>query len=147
MVKIDYDDGDHLSGVGLTEPKSQPKKTKQDIRFHRLIPKDQWDTRIFVKEFRQRLYETRPDILGGGTDSRDMTIVLNLWRKNHGLSMPDMLTAMDLFFAEQAKTLRETPKPYKVFLKFLQNQYRGIMSSDDDDWLESLDDQLEDFRG
>ena len=152
MVSIDYDDGEGLFGVGMTEPKKERAraKRKKDLNFHRLVPRDQWDVTFVVKEFRHMMYLKRPDILGIGVDSKSMATALNIWRRDHDLQIADIITAMDLFFeGDTPSMLRETPKPYTVFLRFLQDQYRSILAaaSLDDKWLNSLEDQMEDFRG
>lgn len=151
IMPIDYDEGDDLGGIGFIgerPAKTKPSRRKRDLKYHRLTPRDKWDMAYVVKEFRHRMTLERPDILGVGVDSRSFLVVLNTWGRDHDLSPQDAATAVDLFFdSDIVQTLKETPAPYKVFLQFLQDQYRTILSSTlDDDWIASLDKQLEDFR-
>ena len=143
------DDGDGLFGVGRTSPPPARKtrhSRKRDLKYHRLTPREQWTVAFVAKEFRHRMTLARPDILGGGVDGASLTKVLNLWHREHDLSVEDMVTAVDLFFenAETIAALSETPAPYRIFLRFLQTQYRSITASQiTDDWIASLDAQME----
>lgn len=151
IMPISIDDGDDLGGVGMTEPrKIAPKKRprKEIVKFHRLTPREQWDMTLVAKEFRHRLTLARPDILGGAGDGKSLTAALNKWQQDHGLTPMIAADAVDSFFdSDVVSTLKESPSPYQVFLRFLQKNYRSIARSDiDDDWLSSLDDQMEAFK-
>ena len=153
IVPIFYetDDGDHLAGVGRPENHLHRKRPtraerRETLKYHRLTPREQWSIAHVVKEFRHRMTSVRPDLLGGGTDGANMTIVLQKWSKDHGLAIMDMATAVDRFFedADQIASLTETPPAYRRFLSFLQQNYREITRSQvSDDWVISLDAQME----
>jgi len=153
IVPIYYetDDGENLAGVGRTEKRSHRERMtraerRAALKYHRLTPRDQWSVAHVVKEFRHRMATARPDILGGGTDGSTMTVVLQKWSKDHGLSVTDMATAVDRFFEdiETVTSLTETPPAYKRFLHFLQQNYREITREEiSDDWVSSLDAQME----
>lgn len=152
VMRFSYDDGDDLAGVGKSEDRPTAARTradrKRDLKFHRLTPRDQWDATFVVKEFRHRMAYARPDILGGGVEGRNMITVLRMWERDHGLSVLDMATAVDMFFdnTDLVAGLKETPQPYRVYLRFLQEQYRTITAANiDDDWLASLDAQMEEL--
>ena len=152
IMPIEYDDGEHLGGVGKpdtpTAKENRRAKRKRDLTFHRLVPRDQWDTAFVVKEFRHRMAISRPDILGGGVNGHTMLTVLRTWERDNGLSVQDMATAVDQFFdsSGMVPTLSEKPHAYRVFLSYLQGQYRTILASDiTDEWIDSLDKQMEDF--
>lgn len=150
IMPISYDDGDDLGGFGLTEPRTQQKtrtQRKRELKFHRLVPREDWQMAHVVREFRMRLVHARPDILGG-TDGHRMQAALSTWKSDHGLTPQDAATAVDMFFDTPALVadLKENPAAYKYFLRFLQTQYRAIQASEvTDDWLDSLDKQLEEL--
>ena len=153
IVPIYYetDDGDHLAGVGRPENHLHRKRPtraerRETLKYHRLTPRDKWSLAHVVKEFRHRMASERPDLLGGGTNGAEMTIVLQKWSKDHGLSIADMASAVDRFFEDAAiiASLTETPPAYRRFLSFLQHNYREITRSQvSDDWVTSLDTQME----
>jgi len=150
-IYYETDDGENLAGVGRTEKRSHRERMtraerRAALKYHRLTPRDQWSVAHVVKEFRHRMATARPDILGGGTDGSTMTVVLQKWSKDHGLSVTDMATAVDRFFEdiETVTSLTETPPAYKRFLHFLQQNYREITREEiSDDWVSSLDAQME----
>lgn len=152
VMRFNYDDGDDLAGVGKSDDRPTAARTRQsrkrDLKFHRLTSREDWDVSFVVKEFRHRMSSARPDILGGGVDSRAMNTVLRMWQRDHGLSVLDMATAVDIFFenADLVAGLKETPGPWRVYLSFLQEQYRTITAANiDDDWLASLDAQMQEL--
>ena len=151
VMPIEYDEGEGLFGVGMSEPRKEAKRhsRKKNLKFHRLTPREEWDMAFVAREFRHQMFLSRPDILGGGTDSRALVTVLSMWKNDHGLTVLDAAAAVDMFFSDTTTVsqLKETPKPYSVFLRFLQDRYRILLASTvSDDWLASLDAQMEDFK-
>jgi len=153
-MNFDFDDGDDLTGFGLLEERPGKEvrrrqgreERRYDLKYHRTVPREEWDMGHVVKEFKHRMAMARSDILGGGTDHLALTKTLHLWSVDHDLTLMDIISAIDLFFADPVRVtaLSERPMPYKVFLSFLQNHYRDSHTvSDNDDWLAGLENQMD----
>jgi hypothetical protein len=153
-MNFDFDDGDDLTGFGLLEERPGKKVRRRQgreerryaLKYHRTIPREEWDMGHVVKEFKHRMAMARSDILGGGTDHLALTKTLHLWSVDHDLTLMDIIAAIDLFFTDPVRVaaLSERPMPYKVFLSFLQSHYRDSSTvSDNDDWLAGLENQMD----
>ena len=144
-VVIKYDEPDGLAAIGLTQPRmirSTPESRRRS-KAHRLMPHAEWTPAIVAKEFGLRIYQARPELLAT-TDRVRLGNALRAWRKDHGVTVAQMITVMDQFFAEEGiiAGLTETPPAVNVFLKFMQNNFQHIKASDfDDAWLESVSGQ------
>ena len=151
---IDYDEPNGLAAIGLTQPrkvgtvqdrKQQNRRRKQ---FHRLIPQSEWDPAIVAKEFGHRLHLARRDLLTPGK-LKDLGGALRTWKKDHGLTVAQMILAMDQFFAEKGiiAGLTETPPAVNVFLKYLQTNFQHIKASNiDDAYIASLEGQMDHLK-
>lgn len=153
IIPIEYDEPDPEVGIGRLPgdvPAPRRRRTRrEEMKFHRLTPVEDWDVGHVVKEFRHRMTLARPDILGVGGNSKNLSAALSTWSLDHGLAVRDMVTAVEMFFGNDdlVRGLSESPAPYRVFLSFLQSQYRGITAAEiDDDWLHDIDAQLEELR-
>lgn len=147
---IKYDEPDGLAAIGLTQPRmirSTPESRRRS-KAHRLMPHAEWTPAIVAKEFGLRIYQARPELLAT-TDRVRLGNALRAWRKDHGVTVAQMITTMDQFFAEEGiiAGLTETPPAVNVFLKFMQNNFQHIKASNiDEAWLASLDGQTKHFQ-
>lgn len=145
-MPIEYDTGDHLGGIGMTEPRVQPTRQKKDAKppgMHREVPREQWNMRFVAKEFRHRLYlDCRDKNLyhGGGND--ELVKVLKIWEGQHGLTPVMAAALVDDFFADSREVARisnEVPA-WRQFLEYLKrNVDRHQNTEDMNDYIASLE--------
>lgn len=150
-MPIEYDTGDHLGGVGMTEPRVQPTRQKKDSKppgMHREVPREQWNMRFVAKEFRHRLHlDCRDKNLyhGGGND--ELVKVLKIWEGQHGLTPVIAASIVDDFFADAREVSRisnETPA-WRQFLEYLKrNVDRHTNAASLNDYIDSIEYDEED---
>lgn len=148
LGRYDYEtEGDDIGGVGLTEDRPVPRRRsrKDDLKFHRLTPREEWDMVFVAKEFRHRVLTDRRDLLGGGRiETRRLAAVLNKWRLDHGLTPEQAVDMVDQFFTDPDRvTALGTHDPLGVLLRFMQDTYPVLVASEiTDAWLDELDEQV-----
>lgn len=148
MGRYDYEtEGDDIGGIGLTEerPATRVKSRKEDLKFHRLTPRSEWDMMFVAKEFRHRVLTDRRDLLGGGRiDTRRLNVVLRKWQRDHGLTPQQAADMVDQFFTDPDRvTALGTHDPLGVLLRFMQDTFPTLLASEiTDDWLDELDEQV-----
>lgn len=83
-------------------------------------PPDPWNVPGLVNEFRQRLlaaFPHGPDLM----DSRSLTVILHMVRREYGLTATQVRTAMDQFFRHRLATSYDKVSPTHHFLAFLKD--------------------------
>lgn len=150
-MPIEYDTGDHLGGIGMTEPRVQPQRQRKDAKppgMHREVPREQWNMRFVAKEFRHRLHlDCRDKNLYHGGGSDELVKVLKIWEGQHGLTPVIAAALVDDFFADSREVSRisnEVPA-WRQFLEYLKrNVDRHQNAVDLNAYIDSLEDDEED---
>lgn len=121
-LRYDYEsEGDDLFGIGaIDRPTPKPKRNRRaEIKYHRTVPREDWDMTHVAKEFRHRLATMRPD-LSMDSDTPRLLEVLRVWQGQNGVTPQEMAATVDNFWndADRARTMRAEPAPWRQFLQF-----------------------------
>lgn len=147
IMPISYDDGDDLGGFGLTEPRRSASKRSpsKPPKFHREVPRSDWNMRYVAKEFRHQLqpHAMRLRLIGGGGDDK-LVKALMTWQGQYGVSVEDAATLVDDFFADPSETGRlcnevDAWRQFLIYAKRNVDRLRDAVV--DEDYLASLDAQ------
>lgn len=110
------------------EPLRKKLRRTAPARFHREDdPIETWTVAHVVKEFQIRIYQALPNYLYP-VDGRKLSKVLGRLRREKGLSVPEMLEAMDTFFATEVHRVPTDQSPMGFFLAHL-SRHRAEMSA------------------
>lgn len=123
-----YDDDSQLGGVGLVEPK-QEKKPAKNTKYHRTIPRSEWNMQHVGKEFRLRLSQLnrgsvdswRSPVIGVANESTRLVQALYKWQSDYGITPEEAATLLDEFFEsdEVTRISNELP-PYRLYMQYIK---------------------------
>ena len=109
----------------LTEGPRRPKpSSKKPSKFHRIDdPPETWTVSHVVKEFQIRAIQAFPKSLYP-TDGKHLSVSLYTAQRDHGVTVQQMLLAMDLFFLNEAQKVPSNFQPSRYYLKYLDTYLR-----------------------
>ena len=121
---------------GRLKPKPEKSKRKAPFKmpdkYHRLTqPREEWGVPHVVKEFHIRYQHAFPDSIYL-VEGKSLSVMLNWSQSAHGITVPQMLTALDQFFSHHAQKVAEDQSPTRAFLgyfkRYIQEQpgYREV---------------------
>lgn len=121
---------------GRLKPKPQKSKRKTPFnmpdKYHRFTqPREEWDVPHVVKEFGIRYQHAFPESIYL-VEGKSLSVMLNWSRSAHGITVPQMLTALDQFFTHHAQKVGDDESPTRAFLgyfkRYIQEQpgYREV---------------------
>lgn len=118
---------DDLPPGRISPPKPDAPKqrlfTKVD-KYHRLTqPREEWGIAHLVKEFGIRSQHAFPDSIYV-VEGRQLSSVLAMAQRDYGLSVTQLMTAMEQFFEHHAKGVPDHTSPTRYFLAYLKDYIR-----------------------
>jgi hypothetical protein len=122
---------------GRLKPPS-PEKPKRSLfkkpdKYHRVTqPRESWGVSHVVKEFEIRSLQTFPNSVYV-PEGRLLSATLSMAKRDYGISVEQMLTAIDQFFTHRAKNVPQDTSPSRHFLAYLKTyieQQPGIGTVD-----------------
>jgi len=107
------------------EPDEPRRKTRGPSKFHRQDdPIETWTVSHVVKEFQIRIYQALPDYLFP-VDGRELTQVLGRLHRRDGVTVQQMIAAMESYFTDEVQRVPQDKSPMGHFLTFL-DRYRRL---------------------
>lgn len=89
-------------------------------KYHRLTqPRETWGIPHVVKEFEIRALQELPNSVYV-PEGKKLSMTLGMAARDYGLTVPQMLTAMDQFFRHEASKIPESTAPTRHFLAYLK---------------------------
>lgn len=114
---------DDLEPGRLKPPAPKPAKRtlfKKPDKYHRLTqPPETWGISHVVKEFEIRSLQAFPDSIYV-PEGRRLSSTLSMAQRDYGLTVPQMLTAIDQFFRFHANNVPAHTPPTRHFLAYLK---------------------------
>lgn len=121
---------------GRLKPKPEKSKRKAPFKmpdkYHRFTqPREEWGVPHVVKEFGIRYQHAFPESIYL-VEGKSLSVMLNWAKSAHGITVPQMLTAMDQFFTHHAQKVGDDGSPTRAFLgyfkRYIQEQpgYREV---------------------
>lgn len=116
------------------KPEKSTRKTpfKMPDKYHRLTqPREEWGVPHVVKEFHIRYQHAFPESIYV-VEGKSLSVMLNWSKSAHGITVPQMLTALDQFFTHHAHKVGDDESPTRAFLgyfkRYIQEQpgYREV---------------------
>lgn len=116
------------SGSADDLSEERPRR-KLPSKFHRRDdPIETWTVAHVVKEFQIRIYQALPDYLFP-VDGRELAQVLGRLHRQNGVSIQEMLAAMESYFAYEVQRVPRDKSPMGHFLHHLDSQRRQELSN------------------
>lgn len=141
-LRYDYEsEGENLFGIGaIDRPAPKPKRNRRtEIKYHRTVPREDWDMTHVAKEFRHRLATARPD-LAMDSDTPRLLEVLRVWQGAYEVTPQEMAEAVDRFWEDPSK-VRPEPAPWRQFLQFAKVKTNRSVSGWTEEELAALDEE------
>lgn len=114
---------DDLEPGRLTPPAPKPAKRtlfKKPDKYHRVTePRESWGIPHVVKEFEIRAQQAFPDSVYV-PEGRKLSATLHMAQRDYGITVPQMLTAIDQFFTHRASGVPPDTPPTRYFLAYLK---------------------------
>ena len=116
------------------KPEKSSRKTpfKMPDKYHRITqPREEWGVPHVVKEFHIRYQHAFPESIYV-VEGKSLSVMLNWSQSAHGITVPQMLTALDQFFTHHAHKVGDDESPTRAFLgyfkRYIQEQpgYREV---------------------
>ena len=104
----------------------QPKRKlfKMPDKYHRATqPREEWGIPHLVKEFEIRSQHAFPDSIYV-TEGKTLSVTLSMAQRDYGLSVNQLLTAMEQFFTHRADKAPDDVSPTRLFLAYLKEYIR-----------------------
>lgn len=124
------DDDPRSFADDLSEDIPRPKKVQRGpTKWHRdNDPIETWTVSHVVKEFQIRIYQALPDYLYP-VDGRDLTQTLGRLHRQDGVTVQQMISAMDAYFTDEVQRVPRDRSPMGHFLLFLDKHRRLELAS------------------
>ena len=113
---------DDLEPGRLKPPAPKPAKRtlfKKPDKYHRLTqPREEWGIPHLVKEFGIHYQHAFPDSIYV-VEGRQLSSTLSMAQRDYGLSVVQLMTAIEQFFAHHAQKVPDDVSPTRYFLSYL----------------------------
>lgn len=111
------------------EPDEPRRKPRGPSKFHRQDdPIETWTVAHVVKEFQIRIYQALPEYIYP-VDGRQLAQVLGRLHRQDGVTVQEMISAMESFFVDEVQRVPENSSPMGYFLKHLDRHRRQELRS------------------
>ena len=109
---------------GRLKPKPQKSKRKTPFnmpdKYHRFTqPREEWDVPHVVKEFGIRYQHAFPESIYL-VEGKSLSVILNWSRSAYGITVSQMLTALDQFFTHHAQKVGDDESPTRAFIGYFK---------------------------
>lgn len=143
LDQVRFPMADDLEPGRIGPPKPTEKKRRslfnKPDKHHRLTqPRETWDVPHVVKEFEMHAQHAFPDSVYVA-EGKKLSVTLRMARADYGITIEQMLTAVEQFFAHHASNVPKNTSPVQHFLAYLSkyiDQQPGGRQIDlnTDDW-------------
>lgn len=107
-----------------TTPKKPRRAPLKVDKYHRITqPREEWGVPHVVKEFGIRYQHAFPQSIYL-VEGKSLSVMLNWCASHFGLTVPQMLTAVDQFFEHHASEVPDNASPTRYFLQYLKDYIR-----------------------
>ena len=107
------------------KPPEKPRRAPLKVdKYHRLTqPREEWGVPHVVKEFGIRYQHAFPESIYV-VEGKSLSVMLNWCASHFGLTVPQMMTALDQFFDHHASKVPDDKSPTRYFLQYLKDYIR-----------------------
>lgn len=118
-----------MPGRLTDEPDEPRRKPRGPSKFHRQDdPIETWTVAHVVKEFQIRIYQALPNYIYP-VDGRELAQVLGRLHRQNGVTVQEMISALESFFADEVQRVPDNSSPMGYFLKYLDRHRRQELAS------------------